>query len=195
MCHTNHCNLPGPKSALRYDGDFVISGFVIPGFHCTNWQENTPVGSVRDREVGSNSGQLGRVVTGIELTWFFFCRQNCQKSPRLQTNRTRNLSEYKQTPRFGILEKMTAVFSQLKSSNPASIKPFYVSLKATKAVVFTSMLLCPLLVWSLGLAVRLTRPHSKLYGTVRPFWSISYCDISHIPLIAKSLFSCLHFAA
>ena len=27
--------LPGPKSVLRYNGDFVLSGFIIPGFHCT----------------------------------------------------------------------------------------------------------------------------------------------------------------
>ena len=36
MCHTNYCNFAEPKGVLRYNGDFVISGFVIPGFHCTH---------------------------------------------------------------------------------------------------------------------------------------------------------------
>ena len=26
--------LSGPKNVLRYNGDFVLSGFAIPGFHC-----------------------------------------------------------------------------------------------------------------------------------------------------------------
>ena len=32
--HRNYCNVAGPEKILCYNGHFVISGFVILGFHC-----------------------------------------------------------------------------------------------------------------------------------------------------------------
>ena len=34
MCQTNYCNFARTNSVLRHNGNFVISGFFIPGFYC-----------------------------------------------------------------------------------------------------------------------------------------------------------------
>ena len=43
ITYTIYCNFAGPKKILRYNGDFVISGFFISGFYSTSY----PAGATR----------------------------------------------------------------------------------------------------------------------------------------------------
>ena len=35
FAQTNYCNFARPKKILCFDGDFVLLGFVVSGFHST----------------------------------------------------------------------------------------------------------------------------------------------------------------